>query len=110
METNKGSTDLGTLIGLLAGLGIIVMSIMQSGGKLIWFLNFNSLLIVVGGTLAATMVNLPITAMKNIFNIERDITIIIIAHRVTTLKFCEKIYQISHKSPPKLVSYESLKK
>ena len=48
--------------------------------------------------------------MKNIFNIERDITIIIIAHRVTTLKFCEKIYQISHKSPPKLVSYESLKK
>jgi len=43
METNKGSTDLGTLIGLLAGLGIIVMSIMQSGGKLIWFLNFNTL-------------------------------------------------------------------
>jgi chemotaxis protein MotA len=73
METNKGSTDLGTLIGLLAGLGIIVMSIMQSGGKLIWFLNFNSLLIVVGGTLAATMVNLPITAMKNIFNIIKNV-------------------------------------
>ncbi len=73
METNKGSTDLGTLIGLLAGLGIIVMSIMQSGGKLIWFLNFNSLLIVVGGTLAATMVNLPIKAMKNIFNIIKNV-------------------------------------
>jgi chemotaxis protein MotA len=73
MEKNKGSTDLGTLIGLLAGLGIIVMSIMQSGGKLIWFLNFNSLLIVVGGTLAATMVNLPITAMKNIFNIIKNV-------------------------------------
>lgn len=73
METNKGSTDLGTLIGLLAGLGIIVMSIMQSGGKLIWFLNFNSLLIVVGGTLAATMVNLPITAMKNILNIIKNV-------------------------------------
>ena len=46
---------------------------MQSGGKLIWFLNFNSLLIVVGGTLAATMVNLPITAMKNIFNIIKNV-------------------------------------
>jgi chemotaxis protein MotA len=73
MVKNKGSMDLGTLIGLLAGLGIIVMSIMQSGGKLIWFLNFNSLLIVVGGTLAATMVNLPITAMKNIFNIIKNV-------------------------------------
>ena len=69
MDTNKGTTDLGTLIGLLAGLGIILIGIIQSGGKLYWFFNLNSLLIVLGGTFAATMVNLPLRAVSNIFNV-----------------------------------------
>ncbi len=73
MDSNKGTTDLGTLIGLLAGMTIIVIGILQSGGKLFWFFNFNSLLIVVGGTLAATMVNLPLKAVKNVFNILKNV-------------------------------------
>jgi len=73
MDSNKGTTDLGTLIGFLAGISIIVIGILQSGGKLFWFFNFNSLLIVVGGTFAATMVNLPLRAMRNIFNILQNV-------------------------------------
>ena len=73
MNSNKSTTDLGTLIGLLAGITIIVIGILQSGGKLFWFFSFNSLLIVVGGTLAATMVNLPLKAVKNIFNILKNV-------------------------------------
>ena len=73
MDTNKGTTDLGTLIGLLAGLGIILIGIIQSGGKLYWFFNFNSLLIVLGGTFAATMVNLPLRAVGNIFNVLQNV-------------------------------------
>ena len=73
MDSNKGTTDLGTLIGLLAGMTIIVIGILQSGGKLFWFFNFNSLLIVVGGTFAATMVNLPLNAVKNVFNILKNV-------------------------------------
>ncbi len=73
MDSNKGTTDLGTLIGLLAGITIIVIGILQSGGKLFWFFNFNSLLIVVGGTFAATMVNLPLKAVKNVFNILKNV-------------------------------------
>ncbi|SUZ93997.1 uncharacterized protein METZ01_LOCUS46851 [marine metagenome] len=69
MDSNKGTTDLGTLIGLFAGITIIVIGILQSGGKLYWFVSFNSILIVVGGTLAATMVNLPLKAVRNLFNI-----------------------------------------
>jgi chemotaxis protein MotA len=72
METNK-DTDLGTLFGFLAGISIIIIGIIQSGGKLFWFLNFNSILIVVGGTFAATMVNLPLRAMKNIFNVLKNV-------------------------------------
>ena len=73
MDSNKGTTDLGTLIGLFAGITIIVIGILQSGGKLYWFVSFNSILIVVGGTLAATMVNLPLKAVRNIFNILKNV-------------------------------------
>ena len=73
MDSNKGKTDLGTLIGLFAGITIIVIGILQSGGKLFWFFSFNSILIVVGGTLAATMVNLPLKAVRNIFNILKNV-------------------------------------
>jgi chemotaxis protein MotA len=73
MDSNKGTTDLGTLIGLFAGMTIIVIGILNSGGKLYWFISFNSILIVVGGTLAATMVNLPLKAVKNLFNILKNV-------------------------------------
>jgi chemotaxis protein MotA len=73
MDSNKGTTDFGTLIGLFAGITIIVIGILQSGGKLFWFFSFNSILIVVGGTLAATMVNLPLKAVRNIFNILKNV-------------------------------------
>jgi chemotaxis protein MotA len=73
MNSNKSTTDLGTLIGLFAGITIIIIGILQSGGKLFWFFSFNSILIVVGGTLAATMVNLPLKAVKNIFNILKNV-------------------------------------
>ena len=73
MNSNKSTTDLGTLIGLFAGITIIIIGILQSGGSLYWFISFNSILIVVGGTLAATMVNLPLKAVKNIFNILKNV-------------------------------------
>ena len=73
MDSTKSTTDLGTLIGLLAGITIIVIGILQSGGKLFWFFSFNSILIVLGGTLAATMVNLPLKAVRNIFNILKNV-------------------------------------
>ena len=73
MDSNKSTTDLGTLIGLLAGITIVIIGILQSGGKLFWFFSFNSILIVLGGTLAATMVNLPLKAVRNIFNILKNV-------------------------------------
>jgi chemotaxis protein MotA len=66
MDNIKKSTDFGTLLGLAAGISIIFIGINQSGGSLYWFFNLNSILIVVGGTFAATMVNLPLKALKNL--------------------------------------------
>ena len=73
MANNESKTDLGTIIGLLTGSGIIVIGILTGGGELYWFFNLNSLLIVVGGTFAATMVNLPLKAVKNSFSILKNV-------------------------------------
>ena len=73
MNQNDGTTDLGTLIGLLAGISIIILGILSAGGEIAWFWNFNSILIVLGGTFAATMVNLPLKAVTNIFNILKNV-------------------------------------
>ena len=73
MANNESKTDLGTIIGLLTGSGIIVIGILTGGGELYWFFNFNSLLIVVGGTFAATMVNLPLKAVRNSISILKNV-------------------------------------
>ena len=73
MANNESKTDLGTIIGLLTGSGIIVIGILTGGGELYWFFNLNSLLIVIGGTFAATMVNLPLKAVKNSFSILKNV-------------------------------------
>ncbi len=73
MENNESKTDFGTLIGLITGVGIIVLGIITGGGELYWFVNLNSILIVIGGTFAATMVNLPMKAVTNTFSIVKNV-------------------------------------
>ncbi len=70
--------DLGTAIGLTAGFGVIIVGIINGGGELYWFLNVNSVLLVLGGTIAATLVNYPLkvflgvgSILKNVFIKER---------------------------------------
>ncbi|ROR34789.1 flagellar motor protein PomA [Inmirania thermothiophila] len=60
--------DLATLIGLLFGLGIVVGSILMGSGPGI-FVNPPSLLIVVGGTIAATLIKFPLANFLSAFSV-----------------------------------------
>ena len=51
--------DIATLIGIVAGFGLIIVSIVMGGAPEL-FVNIPSVLIVVGGTLAATLINYPL--------------------------------------------------
>ena len=73
MKVTKEGTDFGTFLGLFAGIAIVFIGIIQSGGSLYWFFNLNSILIVIGGTFAATMVNLPLKALKNLPKIVKNV-------------------------------------
>lgn len=60
-------TDLGTAIGLLAGFGVIAVGVLRGGGDLYWFFNLNAIVIVLGGTIAATLVNYPLKNVLTLF-------------------------------------------
>ena len=58
--------DIATLVGVIAAFGIIVSAIM-SGGPFILFVNIPSLLIVIGGTLGATLIRIPLGSFLGSF-------------------------------------------
>ena len=60
--------DLSTLIGIVSGMLLIIVSIMLSGNLLAFF-DVASIMIVLGGTIAATLVSFPIPQVKDIINL-----------------------------------------
>lgn len=60
--------DISTLIGIIAGMGLVLWGIMSTG-QLGWFWSFSSALIVVGGTIAATFVAYPLNKVLETFKV-----------------------------------------
>jgi chemotaxis protein MotA len=51
--------DLATVLGIISAFGLVMIAIVMGGGIAL-FINIPSLMIVVGGTLGATMINYPL--------------------------------------------------
>ncbi|NLW24695.1 MAG: flagellar motor protein [Clostridia bacterium] len=62
--------DLATIIGVISGIVLIVVSI-EISGDLISFWSFSSVLIVLGGTIAATLINFPLNKVIGTFKVAR---------------------------------------
>lgn len=62
--------DLTTVLGLFVGVAVLVWAMMRDGTLMI-FWDLPSLLLVVGGTLAATMVSMPMDQLRNVFALLR---------------------------------------
>ena len=60
--------DLGTVIGLVAATGLIIASMLM-GGSIGMFINIPSILIVIGGTIAATLVAQPMKKVLGAFKV-----------------------------------------
>jgi chemotaxis protein MotA len=58
--------DLGTLLGIFIGSGLVVFGIIDSGAPFSTFVSFGSLLITVGGSLGGIIVATPLNKLKNI--------------------------------------------
>ncbi|MAV59067.1 MAG: motility protein A [Candidatus Marinimicrobia bacterium] len=59
--------DFSTIVGLITGVAMIIIAIIDSGGGVEIFTSGSAYLIVIGGTLAATFVNFPFKAVISSF-------------------------------------------
>ncbi len=60
--------DLATILGLISGIALIVWGILDAG-RISWFWNLSSVLIVMGGTFAATFVAFPLKKVLLAFRV-----------------------------------------
>ena len=63
--------DIATLVGLILGIGLVLGSILM-GGSLTPFINVPSLMITVGGSIAAILINFPLGKALGVFGVVKN--------------------------------------
>jgi len=63
--------DIATIVGLVAGIALVMITIVM-GGNVAIFMNIPSLVMVVGGTTAAVLINFPLSDVLNVINTIRN--------------------------------------
>lgn len=63
--------DIATLLGVISGFSLVVIAI-KMGGGLIWFVNLPSIMIVMGGTAAITLINYPLSDVLSVMKVLKN--------------------------------------
>ena len=64
--------DITTLIGIVVAMGLVIISILM-GGSMTWFINYPSIMIVVGGTMGATLLAYPLSEVLKVFGVAKNV-------------------------------------
>jgi chemotaxis protein MotA len=63
--------DVATILGVVSAFGLVFLAILTGGGVAL-FVNIPALMIVVGGTMGATMINYPIRDVFSVFKVVKN--------------------------------------
>lgn len=63
--------DLATLLGILVAGSLVIGSILM-GGSGAWFISYPSIMIVLGGTMGATLINYPLADVVSVFRVTKN--------------------------------------
>ena len=63
--------DIATIIGILAGIALIILTIVQQGNPAV-FLDVGSIMIVFGGTISATLINFPLKEILSVIGVVKN--------------------------------------
>jgi chemotaxis protein MotA len=83
--------DIATIVGIVSGIGLILAALQMSGG-VGGFFDIPSLMIVIGGTIAATLINFP---LKHIFSVIKVIQKVIKANEDNSLEIIKQFIQLA---------------
>ena len=61
--------DIATIIGLLLGISLVLGSIMMGGGGISPFINIPSMMITIGGSFSALLINFPLGSVLGVFGV-----------------------------------------
>ena len=64
--------DITTLIGIIVAFGLVIISILM-GGDGSWFINYPSVMIVLGGTMGATLLSYPLSEVLSVFKVAKNV-------------------------------------
>ncbi|MFH1624575.1 MAG: MotA/TolQ/ExbB proton channel family protein [Pseudomonadota bacterium] len=63
--------DITTFLGIFSGFALMIIAI-KSGGGLSWFVNMPSVAIVMGGTIATTLIHYPLSDVLGVFRVVKN--------------------------------------
>lgn len=63
--------DIATLVGIVSAFSLVITAITM-GGSIALFINIPSMMIVIGGTLGATMINYPLPDILKVFKVVKN--------------------------------------
>jgi len=84
--------DLASLLGIISGVGLIVLGIMNLGADFNIFVSLPSLLIVGGGSLAATLLSF---SMKDVFGLLKSVLAVFKRQKVNMTSEVEEIVELA---------------
>ena len=64
--------DVATLVGIVVAGGLVISSILM-GGSGTWFINYPSMMIVIGGTMGATLLAYPLSDVLRVFGVVKHV-------------------------------------
>jgi len=64
--------DFATILGIVSGFGLVIVA-MSMGGGLMWFFNVPSLMIVLGGTFGALLINYPLSEIFGVIRVAKNV-------------------------------------
>jgi chemotaxis protein MotA len=89
--------DIATIIGLVLGFGLILTSIALGGGGLVPFIDAPSMMIVFGGTIAASLINFPLMSVLTSFKVILKCFLFKLPQPFDTIKEFRKFAEISRR-------------
>ncbi|OEU75771.1 MAG: flagellar motor protein MotP [Desulfuromonadales bacterium C00003093] len=86
--------DIATLLGVISAFGLVFLAIFMGGGIQL-FINIPALMIVVGGTLGATMINYP---LKDVFGVLSVVKKALFTKNISSEKIIKRFLDFARKS------------
>jgi chemotaxis protein MotA len=86
--------DIATILGVISAFGLVCIAIVMGGGIEL-FINIPALMIVVGGTLGATMINYPI---KDVFGVFKIVKKALFAKSISVTELIKRFVTFAQKS------------